>query len=120
MNQVAFAVLGYVGGTFLLSALIVRFLPDNFSARQIRKQMVLFLVLPLLLIVDVVYVIDAIARSAGGAVSWIFEVVSGRRLYRQTASYYGYGSNRRSSSRRTSRHAKRVPSKRRVPVERRG
>ena len=109
MNTVALAVLGYVGGTFLLSALMVRFLPGNFSSRRVRKHLILFPVLPLLLVVDAVHLCETVFRHGSGALRATFELVSGRQLHASRAEFYSYGRSRSGSSRRASigsRHAR--------------
>ncbi|QYJ07080.1 hypothetical protein [Qipengyuania flava] len=118
MITIALSVLGYVGGTFLLSALLVRLAPDTFSARQIRKHLVLFPVLPLLLFMDVLAAIGVAGTAIAALFSNAFELISGRKLHRRSHDYYGYGASQR--QRRSQRgHRAGRSSKRSVPTERR-
>ena len=52
MYFAASAAFAYLGGAYLASALLVRFVPRCYTSRQIRKNLVLFMVMPLLLVVD--------------------------------------------------------------------
>ncbi|QZD94401.1 hypothetical protein [Qipengyuania gelatinilytica] len=105
LNALVMAVC-YLGAAYLASALLVRFFPSSYSARQIRKNLVLVTVLPLLLVVDVLTSIDAIGRGLHAIVGRGFEVLSGRSLItRDKYSYFAYGRRRRAprNRRRTDR-----------------
>ncbi len=108
MTTPFFAVPAYLLGTFILSALIVRVAPKAHSSRQVRKHLSLFMVLPLLLIVDILSSIDAIRRFGMRIARGTFEFISGRRLHSSEEyayAYFGY-SRRRQNRRRSDRRAR--------------
>ena len=107
MTTALFAVPAYVLGTFVLSALIVRIAPKAHSARQIRRHLSLFMVLPLLLVVDALMSIDALRRFGLHIARGTFEFISGRQLHSPDGyayAYFGY-SRRRQNRRRSDRRA---------------
>ncbi|QZD90597.1 hypothetical protein K3148_04170 [Qipengyuania aurantiaca] len=102
------AVPAYLASTFLLSALIVRFAPKAHSSRQLRKHLVLCMVLPILLVVDAIMAVDALRKLATRIMRGAFEIISGRQLLsgdEYAYAYFGYSrrrQNRRKSDRRAS------------------
>ncbi len=90
IGTIALAALGYILATFFVAAMAVRFLPDNYSACQVRKHLILFLVIPFLLIIDLVSTIDAAAAAGSRLLRTAFELASGRRLYRSVNMFYRY------------------------------
>ena len=107
MTTTLFAVPAYLLGTFILSALLVRFAPKAHSSRQVRKHLSLFMVLPLTLVVDILMSIDAIRRFGMRAVRGAFELISGRlhSSDEYAYAYFGY-SRRRQNCRRSDRRAR--------------
>ena len=108
MTFALYAVPAYLAGTFLLSALMVRVAPKAHSSRQIRKHLILFMVLPILLVVDMLLSIDAIRRFGLHLAHSAFEFLSGRRLHSSDEygyAYFGY-SRRRQNRRRSDRRAR--------------
>ena len=108
MATAFFAGSAYLLGTFVLSALMVRFAPKAHSSRQVRKHLVLFMVLPLMLVVDILLSIDAFRRTGMRIVRGTFEFISGRRLHSSEEyayAYFGY-SRRRQNRRRSDRRAR--------------
>lgn len=105
MYFAATAALAYLSGTFLASALLVRFVPRCYTARQIRKNLVLFMVMPLLLVVDMLTSIDLLRRISHALLCRGFEVLSGRQLLKTDRySYFAYSRQRaRRNRRRTDR-----------------
>ncbi len=91
MNMLAGWILGYIGVTFISSAFMVRFAPKQYSARQIRKHLILFLVAPVLYFVDLVCLLDTLAISLGRSSRRAFEFLSGRGFYRPVSLYYRNG-----------------------------
>lgn len=90
METIVLAAAAYTVGAFLLAAMVVRLAPDNYSAHQIRKHLILFLVVPFLLFIDLVRLVDSAAGAGARLVRALFELVSGRRLYRSVSMYYRY------------------------------
>ena len=84
MYFAASAAFAYLGGAYLASALLVRFVPRCYTSRQIRKNLVLFMVMPLLLVVDILTSIDALRRISHAVLCTSFELLSGRRLLTDT------------------------------------
>ena len=100
LNALAIAVC-YLGTVYVASALLVRFLPHCYSARQIRKNLVLVTVLPFLLVVDVLTSVDAIGRGIHAVIGRGFELISGRSLLARDRYYYfAYGRRRTPRNRR--------------------
>lgn len=117
METAVLAVSAYLLGTFLLSALIVRFAPQAHSARQVRKHLVLFTVLPLMLVVDILSTIDACLKLSNRALCKTFELISGRRLLSGDEHAYAYfGYSRRRQNRRKGDRRARSMGKRKVAV----
>ena len=105
MTIALIAVPAYLLAAFVLSATLVRVAPKAHSSRQIRKHLILFTVLPLLLVVDVLMSIDALRRVMKRGVRGAFEALSGRELFSgddNAYAYFGY-SRRRQNRRRTDR-----------------
>lgn len=87
---------------------MVRMAPKAHSSRQVRKHLTLFMVLPLLLVVDILMSIDAIRRFGMRIARGTFEFISGRRLHSSDEyayAYFGY-SRRRQNRRRSDRRAR--------------
>ena len=107
MQSVIFAAAAYVVATFLASALLVRFAPRAHSSRHIRKNLILFTVLPILLVVDVLSTIDLLRQACRRVIRAAFELLSGRSLHSDEFkgySYFGY-SRRRQNRRKSDRRA---------------
>lgn len=85
----------------------MRFVPRCYTSRQIRKNLVLFMVMPLLLVVDILTSIDALRRISHAVLCTSFELLSGRRLL--TADRYAYFAYGRQRPRRNRRRTDRSP-----------
>ena len=116
MNTALYAVPAYLLGTFLLSAFMVRIAPKAHSSRQVRKHLSLFMVLPILLVVDMLVSIDAVRRFGLNLARSAFEALSGRRLHSSDEyayAYFGY-SRRRQNRRRSDRRARALGTQKKV------
>lgn len=103
MFTVLYAVPAYLVGTFTLSAMMVRLVPKAHSSRQIRKHLLLFTALPLLLVTDMLSFIDMLRRIGSQRVRQAFETLSGRYLHSSDENAYAYfGYPRRRQDRRRS------------------
>lgn len=101
MQSAILAITAYVVATFVASALIVRFAPRAHSSRHIRKNLILFTVLPILLVVDILSTIDLLRRACRRMICAAFELLSGRSLYSNEFKGYAYfGYSRRRHNRR--------------------
>lgn len=108
----------YLLGTFLLSALLVRFAPRAHSSRQVRKHLSLFMVLPILLVVDAIMTVDALRKFGNRMVRSLFEALSGRQLLsgdEYAYAYFGY-SRRRQNRRKSDRRARSVGAGKKLAV----
>ncbi|MBX7541301.1 hypothetical protein [Qipengyuania sphaerica] len=115
MSTAVLAALAYVVGAFTASALMVRYAPRAHTSRQIRRHLVLFLVLPLLLTKDFVGIIEKLGKPLLRTARRAFERLSGTPLYSNDYSgsrYFAYGQRRRKlrRSKRPTRSMK-VPAK---------
>ncbi len=92
ISEMLWAVLivaGYVVASFLVSAMLVRFAPDLRTSFMVRKNFANFLVVPLLLLVEPLFVKKGNRQNSRGVTATLFEKLSGRRLYsRQRYSDY--------------------------------
>ena len=86
---------------FVVSAVLVRFVPDSVSARIIRKWLSAMLALPVLLIVDAFAFAASLSAAAMRGLRRLFEVLSGRKLRSRSSMYFSYGSQPRQRRRRT-------------------
>ena len=116
MTTALLAAPAYLLGTFILSALMVRMAPKAQSSGQVRKHLTLFMVRPLLLVVDILMSIDAIRRFGMSIARGIFEFISGRRLHSSDEYAYAYFrySRRRQNRRRSDRRARALGDEREV------
>ena len=99
MTMILIAVAAYLCASFIASALIVRTAPGWWTARVIRKQLGLFVFLPILLVLQVALKLQS-GGHAGKGLQSLFEKLSGRKQYKRVGYgryQYGYGKARRSS-----------------------
>ena len=104
MTIALIAIPAYLLTAFVLSAILVRVAPKAHSSRHIRKNLILFTVLPALLVVDVLSSIDALRRLIQRMVRTSFELISGRELISRedkAYAYFGYSRRRRQNRRRS-------------------
>lgn len=100
LNALAIAIC-YLGAAYIASAMVVRFLPRSYSARQIRKNLILVTVLPFLLVVDALTSVDTVGRTIHALIGHNFEILSGRSLLaRDRYAYFAYGRRRTPRNRR--------------------
>ena len=90
MFSLILALPAYVAASFLVSALLVRVAPGLYSSGRIRRHFILFLVLPVLLLLDLVQLSGGFARQLSAIARSGFELLSGRRLMTRHHTYYGY------------------------------
>lgn len=92
--------LAYAGATFLLSAILVRLLPESASARKLRQSLALFPVFPAFFIYETAAAIVELAKVLARWATRTFEMIAGQPQMRRAHASYDYGRMRRRSRRK--------------------
>jgi len=95
--KIALAIIVYLIATFILSALWIRFSENKRSglSRLLRRNYLLFPLLPLLLIVFLGYrYLIAPIGSAPSRMRKLFEKLSGKKSITKQSNGYGYGNRK--------------------------
>ncbi|MEM8918484.1 MAG: hypothetical protein AAGE37_06435 [Pseudomonadota bacterium] len=84
-----FSVVAYLFLSFLVSAWIVRLSAQNQLTKTIRKNLFLFPIVPVLVVVaGAGYMLGHVCKSVKNALLRAFEILSGRKLRRRKRIYF--------------------------------